>query len=134
MTVLATGCFDILHVGHVTLLENASDYGDLYVGLNSDRAVRELKGEGRPVNPFVARAAVVAALACVTKVFEIDDVRVATTIRTLSPDFWFKGGDYTLETLDKDEVAAAKEVGCRIVLVPTIGDYSTTKMLERMGK
>lgn len=131
--VLATGCFDIIHVGHVQLLEKAATYGELHVGLNSDVAVRKLKGPTRPIHPYESRACVVAALESVTSVFEIDDVRVAGAIRWLKPAFWIKGGDYTLETLDQDEVTAAREVGAEIVLVPTIGGYSTSKILERLG-
>lgn len=132
--VLATGCFDILHAGHVQLLERAAEYGELHVGLNSDRSVRVLKGEHRPINPFLARATVIAALACVTKVFQIDDVRVSGAIRLLAPTYWVKGGDYTLATLDGSEVDAARETGTEIILLPTIGDYSTTKILERLAK
>lgn len=135
--ILASGVFDILHVGHIHLLEEAANYpkfpGQLWVGLNSDDAVRKLKGEDRPIHPFIERAAVIAAVYCVSKVFEIDDIRVAQAIRDVRPAAWFKGGDYTLETLDKDEVAAAREVGADIVLVPRIGDYSSTSILKKAG-
>lgn len=135
--VLATGCFDILHRGHVEMLERACDSistncGEkLWVGLNSDRAIRQLKGDGRPRNDYASRAVVMASLACVHRVFEIDDVRVAGAIRMVRPLAWVKGGDYTRQTLDQGEVAAADEVRAYIILIPTIGDYSTTKILQK---
>jgi len=134
--LLATGCFDILHRGHVQLLEEARDSfpgHPVWLGLNSDRAVRELKGEPRPVNDFESRAIVMAGLESVHHVFEIDDVRVADAIRLILPRVWLKGGDYTLETLDQEERKAAEEVGAKIHLVPTIQGYSTTNILKKAG-
>lgn len=134
--ILATGCFDVLHRGHVELFQMARarrPSGLLWVGLNSDRAVRELKGPERPVHSYPDRAYVVAALQSVDRVFEIDDMRVAETIRLIRPIAWIKGGDYTLNTLDKDEVAAAREVDAEIVLIPTIGNYSTTNTLKKLN-
>lgn len=133
--ILATGCFDILHRGHVEMLERAKDTNEeaeLWVGLNSDEAVRKLKGPDRPIHDFYSRAIVVAALECVSRVFEIDDVRVGNAIVLIRPDVWVKGGDYTLDTLDKGEVYAANLCGTKIVLLPTIGNYSTTRILSKL--
>lgn len=133
--ILATGCFDVLHPGHVKLLEAAlasRPGGLLWVGLNSDLAVRNLKGYARPINAYRDRAIVIAALACVDRVFEIDDVRVAAAIELVSPLAWVKGGDYTIRTLDKSEVEAANHVGAGIIILPTVGDYSTTKILSKI--
>lgn len=133
--LLATGCFDILHRGHVELLEGAKlDFPGhmLWLGLNSDRAVRELKGNSRPINTYEARAIVMAGLQCVDQVFEIDDVRVAETLRLIRPRVWVKGGDYTMDSLDQGEVAAAKEAGTKIHLVPATEGYSTTRIVDKL--
>lgn len=129
---LVTGCFDILHAGHIQLLDHAFLLcSHVWVGLNSDQAVRELKGEGRPINAFAQRAKVMAALRYVEYVFEIDALRVDGIIKELRPTWWVKGGAYTLATLDPGEVAAAKEVGAEIVLAPFMEGQSTTAMLKR---
>lgn len=134
--LLATGCFDILHRGHVELLEGARQSfpgHELWVGLNSDAAVRLLKGEDRPVHDFQSRAVVMAGLRCVDCVFEIDDVRVAGAILAIKPRVWAKGGDYTMDTLDALEKNAAVEVGTIIHLVQTVPGYSTTAILKKLG-
>jgi D-beta-D-heptose 7-phosphate kinase/D-beta-D-heptose 1-phosphate adenosyltransferase len=129
---LVTGCFDIIHVGHVKLIEAASQHGVVWVGINGDSAVKWLKGEGRPHNTYMDRAILLASMEKVSGVFEIVDTRVGGAIRVVRPAFWVKGGDYTLETLDKDEVQAANEVGARIILFGRVGDYSTTNILKRL--
>ena len=123
--VIATnGCFDLLHAGHVRYLEAARALGDqLVVGVNTDWAVRVLKGPGRPVNPTPDRMLVLAALACVSYVIPIDSVRVDGFIRSVRADVWCKGGDYTLGTLNPAEVEAAKEVGTRIKILPIVQGY-----------
>lgn len=133
--LLATGCFDILHRGHVQLLECARQSfpgHELWVGLNSDRAIRELKGEGRPIHDYESRAIVMAGLQCVDQVFEIDAIRVTHFIQVIKPRVWVKGGDYTLETLDQGERKAAEEVGTIIHFVPLLPGYSTTAILKRI--
>lgn len=129
--VATNGCFDILHRGHVTYLKKARELGDiLIVGVNSDRSVRELKGEGRPVNCQEDRAAVLAALEVVDAVVIFDDLRAQKFLLTLRPDTWVKGGDYTDETLDAQEVAAVKYGGGDVVIVPIVAGYSTTRSLH----
>lgn len=128
---LATGVFDLIHRGHVELLERASTYGPLFVGINTDEAVRELKGDSRPINKLEDRAYVLSALRCVKIVFPIDSTTVTEAIMLIQPSHWVKGGGYTMKTLNKDEVAAAKAVGAEIILVPMVKDYSTTKILEK---
>lgn len=131
--VLCTGVFDILHRGHVEMLEHAKTYGGaLIVGVNSDKAVRALKGPARPVNNENDRCFMLTSLRCVDTAFVIDDVTVEKAILELKPDVWCKGGDYTLQTLNKDEVAAARAVGAEIVLIPMTNGYSTTKTLEKL--
>lgn len=133
--VLATGCFDILHRGHVTMLESARQAypgHEMWLGLNSDAAVKQLKGETRPVHDFESRAAVMAGLQCVDQVFEINNTRVDEFIRAVRPRVWVKGGDYTLETLDQGERQAAEEVGTIIHFVPLLPGYSTTAILKKL--
>lgn len=126
------GCFDLLHRGHVELLTRASAYGHLFVGINDDAAVRSLKGPARPVNTEKDRAFVVAELRCVAVVVIIRDTTMSDALRRLAPDFWIKGGDYTMKTLNEKEVMAANEAGTDIVLLPHLTDISSTKIMERM--
>lgn len=131
--VITNGCFDILHVGHIRYLEAARALGDqLVVGVNTDWAVKALKGEGRPINPFRDRMAVLAALQCVSYVVPIDDIRVDGFIRQMRATTWVKGGDYTLDTLDQGEVKAARDVGTKIVILPVVQGVSTTNILKRV--
>ena len=131
--VITNGCFDLLHVGHIRYLEAAARHGDqLMVGVNADWAVKALKGPGRPVNNTQDRAYVLAALACVKYVVILDSVRVDGFIRDMQAAVWVKGGDYTLDTLDKGEVAAANDVGTKIEIIPVVPGYSTTGTLKKL--
>ena len=128
--VLANGCFDILHVGHVRYLEGARREGDvLIVGVNSDASERQLKGEGRPVLPEQARAELVAALGCVDYVVIFSDLTVEPLLTTLRPDVHAKGTDYTAETVPEREVAA--RLGIRVAIVGDPKRHSTRELLER---
>lgn len=136
---LCTGVFDVLHFGHVQLLEYAasintetSRFNMLVVGINSDAAVRELKGPTRPIHNEEARARVIAALECVDEVCIINDIRVTNSLRIINPDVWVKGGQYTLETLDKEEREQAEKQGTKIVFAPHIEGYSTTEILKKL--
>jgi rfaE bifunctional protein nucleotidyltransferase chain/domain len=128
---LTTGCFDVLHSGHVMLLERAADLGILFVGINSDASISKLKGPSRPVNKLKDRAFLLGALRCVNAVFEIDSLTVDKAIRDVAPAYWVKGGDWTIDTLNKDEVQAAKDVSADIVIIPSLEGYSTTNTLKR---
>ena len=131
--VVTNGCFDLLHAGHVLYLEAARNLGDgLLVGVNSDAAVRELKGPDRPLNCQADRALVLAALESVTAVFVFDEVRATDFLRLAQPDIYAKGGDYTLETLDQDERKAVEQGGGRIHLIPFVPGRSTSGMIARM--
>ena len=133
--VVTNGCFDILHLGHVTYLENARNFGDaLLIGVNSDAAVRGLKGAGRPVNSEGDRSAVLAALESADGVCIFTDVRATKFITAARPDIYVKGGDYTLETLNQDERRAAESGGGKIVLVPFVPGKSTTGLLGKIAK
>ena len=132
--VFTNGCFDVLHVGHVRYLHAARRLGDaLVVGLNGDASVRALKGPTRPVNPEAARAEVLAALAAVDHVIPFAELRVTPLLREVRPDVYVKGGDYTLDTLDREEVETLHQLGTRIELLPMVSGFSTTNLLQRMA-
>lgn len=133
--VVTNGCFDILHLGHVTYLENARNFGDaLLIGVNSDAAVRGLKGTGRPVNSETDRQSVLAALQSVDGVCLFTDTAATKFLAAARPDIYVKGGDYTLETLNQDERRAVESAGGKIVLVPFVPGKSTTGLLEKISK
>jgi len=133
--VVTNGCFDILHLGHITYLENARNAGDgLLIGVNSDAAVRGLKGPNRPVNSEFDRAALLAALQSVDGACIFSDVRATRFLEAAQPDVYVKGGDYTLETLDPHERRAVESAGGRILLVPFVPGKSTTGLLEKIAR
>jgi len=133
--VVTNGCFDILHLGHVTYLENARNFGDaLLIGINSDEATRQLKGAGRPVNSEIDRAAVLAALESVGGVCIFTDATATKFLAAAQPDIYVKGGDYTLETLNQNERRAVESAGGKIVLVPFVPGKSTTSLLEKISR
>jgi glycerol-3-phosphate cytidylyltransferase len=132
--VATNGCFDILHVGHVRYLTAARKLGDvLVVGLNGDDSVRQLKGEGRPVNRQQDRAEVLAALESVDYVTIFPENRATNFLRAAAPAVYAKGGDYTADTLDPGERAVLDEFGARIEIIPFEKGYSTSELLTRIG-
>jgi rfaE bifunctional protein nucleotidyltransferase chain/domain len=131
--VFTNGCFDLLHAGHVRYLRQARGLGEaLAVGLNSDRSVRELKGEGRPVNAEEDRAEVLAALGCVDYVVIFDGKRATDVLSTVRPHLYAKGGDYTADSLDPEERAALDKAGTEIRILPLVPGRSTTSTLGRI--
>lgn len=131
--VVTNGCFDLIHVGHTAYLEEARDLGDLLlVGVNSDKSVRELKGDGRPINTELNRALVVASLGCVDIVCIFDSKRATGLLEIARPSVWVKGGDYTTDSLDPTEKAAVTKSGGRIVIIPIRHQISTTQILGRL--
>jgi rfaE bifunctional protein nucleotidyltransferase chain/domain len=129
--VFTNGVFDLLHVGHVRYLAEARALGDmLLVAINSDRAVRELKGEGRPITNESERAEILAALRQVDYVTVFDDISPRSLITQLLPDVLVKGGDYNLDEIHgREEVEAA---GGRVISLPFIEGASTSTIIERM--
>jgi len=129
--VLANGCFDLLHVGHVRYLHGAKSLGGrLVVAMNSDASVRQLKGEGRPLMPAGERAEIIAALADVDAVVIFDEPDVRDLVRELHPDIQAKGTDYSRETVpERDDVLA---YGGRVEIVGDPKDHSTTNFLSQM--
>ena len=129
--VLTNGCFDLLHAGHVHALEEASKLGDeLWVALNSDSSVRSLKGPSRPIYSQSERAYILRSLRFVSLVFVFDRSDLSEEILKLRPDIYAKSGDYTLETINKKEKDALKQVEAKICFVPFIKGLSTTSHIE----
>ncbi|MGH7310359.1 MAG: adenylyltransferase/cytidyltransferase family protein [Candidatus Rokuibacteriota bacterium] len=134
--VLANGCFDLLHVGHVRYLRGARALGDvLFVGLNSDAAVRRLKGPGRPLMPIAERAELLAALREVDHVVMFDDDTADGLVTRLRPHVHAKGTDYTPESVP--ERASVRAVGGRVVIAGDPKGHSTRDVIalirERFG-
>lgn len=133
--VVTNGCFDLLHLGHVTYLENARNLGDaLLVGVNSDASVGQLKGPERPVNSEADRAAVLAALASVDGVCIFNEQTATRFLTAAQPDLYVKGGDYTLETLNQEERRAVESAGGKIIIVPVVPGKSTTALLQKIAR
>ncbi|EEF60301.1 cytidyltransferase-related domain protein [Pedosphaera parvula Ellin514] len=133
--VVTNGCFDLLHLGHVTYLETARNLGDaLLIGVNGDSAVRELKGPNRPVNIEGDRAAVLAALESVDGVCIFEDRDATRFLTATQPDIYVKGGDYTLETLNQEERRTVENAGGRIVIIPFVPGKSTTSLLQKITR
>lgn len=129
--VLANGCFDLLHVGHVRYLGGAKALGGkLIVALNSDASVRQIKGDGRPLMPADERAEIVAALANVDAVIVFDEPDVRALIREIHPEIQAKGTDYTRDTVpERDEV---RSYGGRVEIVGDPKDHSTSEFLGQL--
>ena len=129
--ILANGCFDLLHVGHVRYLRAAKELGGrLVVAINSDHSVRGLKGEGRPLMPAEERAEILASLADVDAVVIFDEPDVRTLIREIHPDVQAKGTDYTADSVPERDAMLA--CGGRVEIVGDPKDHSATELIARM--
>ena len=129
--VLAGGCFDLLHVGHVRYLEAARALGDLLVvGVNGDGEVRRLKGEGRPLLPERERAEMVAALRAVDYVTVFHEPTTAQLLLALRPDIYAKGTDYTEENVPERDVVHS--FGGRVRIVGDPKDHSSSELYGRV--
>jgi len=131
--VFTNGVFDILHPGHIQVLKFAKSLGDkLIVGVNSDRAVKILKGEDRPINNELVRKTLLESLSFVDEVVILDDVKTVDIIQELKPDILVKGeeGLTPEEVREKDQVSPEVE----IKLCPELADYSTTGMIKKIRK
>lgn len=130
--VFTNGCYDLLHPGHARLLEGARALGDVLVlGLNSDDSVRRLeKGPERPLNPFAARAFVLAHLASVDFIVEFDEDTPRELIGEIRPDVLVKGGDWPREAIAGADVVEA--AGGRVRILPLLPGFSTTALVERI--
>jgi rfaE bifunctional protein nucleotidyltransferase chain/domain len=130
--VLANGCFDLLHVGHIRYLRGAKALGGrLVVAMNSDESVQQIKGSGRPLMPASERAEIIAALSDVDAVVVFEEPDVRALIREIHPDVQAKGTDYTRENVpERDEVLA---YGGRVEIVGDAKDHSTTELLSQLS-
>jgi D-beta-D-heptose 7-phosphate kinase/D-beta-D-heptose 1-phosphate adenosyltransferase len=125
------GCFDILHAGHIASLSEAAAYADyLIVGVNTDKSVKKLKGESRPVNDEQSRALLLASLCMTDAVILFAEDTPLELIKSILPDFLVKGGDYKVE-----DIAGAKEViaaGGQVIINPIIAGFSTTSVIQKL--
>ena len=127
--VFTNGCFDLLHAGHITLLQKARTLGDcLVVGLNSDASVRRLKGAGRPLAPLSDRTQVLAALACVDFVTVFEEDTPYALIRRLKPSVLVKGGDYAPDQI------VGRDLVDRVVRIRLLKGRSTSALIKKIVK
>ena len=131
--VFTNGCFDLLHVGHVTYLKDAKKLGDiLVVGLNSDESVKRLKGESRPINSQMDRALLLSALNSVDVIVIFDEDTPEKLIGEIKPDIHVKGGDYKEE--DLPEAKIVKGYGGKVKIIPFLDDYSTSNIIDKIKR
>jgi rfaE bifunctional protein nucleotidyltransferase chain/domain len=129
--ILANGCFDLIHVGHVRYLAGAKALGGkLLVAINSDRQVRALKGENRPAMPESERAEVISAFRFVDAVTIFDEPTVEKIVRIVRPDFHAKGTDYTTDTVPEREIV--RSFGGTVAIVGDPKDHSSTELLSKL--
>ena len=133
--ILTNGCFDVMHAGHALSLNKASEFGDiLFVGLNSDQSVKQLKGSQRPINSQENRAYLLSSLRAVDGVFLFDNQNIAAEILLLKPDFYIKSEDYKYNTLNPEEREALNQVGAKVDFVPLLKDISSSAIIEKVMK
>lgn len=131
--VFTNGCFDILHAGHVEYLETTAGFGDiLFLGLNSDASIKQIKGENRPIIEENQRARVVAALGCIDHVVIFEEPDPGRLIEQVSPDVLVKGADWPEDQIIGGDFVKAR--GGRIERVSFEHDISTTQIIERIGR
>lgn len=134
LIVATNGCFDILHVGHISLLEYCHTLGGfVVVGVNSDESVRSLKGDGRPINSLHDRMKMLAAIRYVDLVVPFYEQRATWFLDDIKPDVYVKGGDYTLETLYRDERRVLESHETKIKFFNTVEGKSTTGLIKAIA-
>lgn len=130
--VMANGCFDVLHVGHVRYLEAARALGDLLVvGINSDEQTRRLKGDGRPLVSQNQRAEIISAMQAVDFVTIFEEPTVEELLLALKPDIHAKGTDYTVESVPERDVV--RSFGGRVAIVGDPKDHSSSEIIEKLA-
>ena len=131
--VVTNGCFDILHVGHVRYLQKTKTFADYsIVLLNSDKSVKAIKGESRPINPELNRAEILCALSCVDFVVLFDENSPADLIDEIKPDVYTKGADYTMETLPEADIMRKNNI--RVEFISFVEGQSTTNIINKINK
>lgn len=129
------GCFDILHIGHITYLEAARKQADaLVVGVNSDETVRKLKGEGRPINNELERAYVLAALEFVDAVYIFYEMDAINFLSIVKPDVYVKGGDYNIDTINQPERRFVEQMGGKVMVLGGVKGKSTTSIIKKIAE
>jgi len=131
--VLTNGCFDLLHPGHIYFLRQAAKLGSqLWVALNGDQSVQELKGPQRPILPEDFRAYSLAALDCITGIFLFQTPRLHAEIEAFKPDIYVKAGDYEMDSLDVGERRSLDQSGAQINFLPYLEGFSTTELISKI--
>lgn len=132
--VWTSGCFDILHAGHIVYLKQAKTLGDvLIVGLNSDESVRSLKGANRPLVSQFERALILDSIVSVDYIIIFDEPRPFKILQRLRPDVYVKGGDYTIETIDQDERSIVEANRGEVVIVHGLNGFSTSALIKKIA-
>jgi len=138
LILFTNGCFDLFHAGHAKALNDIKKHGGedsvLVVGINSDKSVKNLKGEFRPFIPEEQRAYIVACHEAVDMVFIFDEEDVSPYIRIIRPDFWYKSSDYTFESLNEKEKLNLSAVNGEVKFIDLVEDISTTKIVSKIGR
>jgi len=131
--VFTNGCFDILHVGHLSYLEDAQALGDLLVvGVNTDASVKKLKGEDRPINNVEDRMLMLASLMYVDKVIAFDEDTPYNLIKKILPDYLVKGGDYELSQIIGADIV--QKNGGSVTVIPFVSGYSSTAIIQKISE
>jgi len=130
--VFTNGCFDLLHPGHITYLQDAKALGDiLIIGLNDDASICRLKGDARPINALQDRATMLAALKPVDAVVAFSEDTPIDLISALLPDILVKGGDYTIDNIVGADVVQA--AGGSVTTISFLEGYSSTRLIQRIA-
>jgi D-glycero-beta-D-manno-heptose 1-phosphate adenylyltransferase len=133
--VVTNGCFDLVHPGHLFLLEKARELGKiLLVGVTGDPAIRHLKGPGRPAMPARDRLLLLSSLESVSNVCLFPEIDAAAFLRAARPDIYVKGGDYTLESINQEERRLLEASGVKIQIIPRFELQSSSAILQRIVK
>lgn len=129
--VFTNGCFDIIHKGHITLLNKAREAGDvLIVGVNNDNSIRKLKGPDRPINNLDDRITVLAGFQSVDYLIAFEEESPVQLIKQVHPHVFVKGGNYTETSIP--EASVLKKLGCTVKIVPYIEEHSTTNIINKI--
>lgn len=130
--ILTNGCFDILHKGHITYLNEAKKYADyLWILLNSDNSVKKLKGQNRPINNQNDRKYVLENIKAVDKVIIFNQLNCSFWIDLIQPDFYCKASDYNLDNINHEQLKTLKDNNVKIMFMNFIEGYSTTKIIDK---
>jgi D-beta-D-heptose 7-phosphate kinase/D-beta-D-heptose 1-phosphate adenosyltransferase len=133
--VVTNGCFDLLHPGHLFLLEKARELGKtLLVGVTGDEAIRNLKGPGRPAMPGRDRLLLLSSLEAVSNVCLFPEIDAVAFLQAARPDIYVKGGDYTLDSINQEERRLLEGAGVKIQIIPRVELQSSSAILQRIVK